>query len=77
MPHIERVANRFAAEGFVTLAPDLYHGKSAKSPDEAAKLMMSLGIDEAARDLGGAIKHLKSQPNITGSKVGTVTRVGG
>jgi carboxymethylenebutenolidase len=53
VPHIERVADRFAAEGLVALAPDLYHGKSAKSPDEAGKLMMSLGIDEAARDLGG------------------------
>ena len=72
VPHLEQVADRFAAEGFVALAPDLYHGKSAKSPDEAGKLMMSLRIDEAARDLGGAINHLKSQPNVTGSKVGTV-----
>lgn len=72
LPHIEHVADRFAAEGFVALAPDLYHGKSAKSPDEAGKLMMSLRIDEAARDLAGAIKYLKSQPNVTGTKVGTV-----
>ena len=33
--HIKDVCDRFAAEGFVALAPDLYHGKSAKSPDEA------------------------------------------
>ena len=33
--HIKDVCDRFAAEGFVALAPDLYHGKSTKSPDEA------------------------------------------
>jgi carboxymethylenebutenolidase len=37
--------------GFVALAPDLYHGKTTKSPDEAGKLMMALRIDEAEKDL--------------------------
>jgi len=36
--HIKEVADRFAAEGFVALAPDLYHGESATSPDDAGKL---------------------------------------
>lgn len=72
VPHIEDVADRFAREGFVALAPDLYHGKQTKSPDEAGKLMMSLHIDEAARDLAGAIKYLKSLPDVTGRIVGTV-----
>lgn len=26
VPHIERIADRFAQAGFVALAPDLYHG---------------------------------------------------
>jgi carboxymethylenebutenolidase len=72
VPHIEQVADRFASEGFVALAPDLFHGKQTKSPDEAGKLMMSLRIDEAARDLESAIRHLKAQPGVTGAKVGTV-----
>jgi carboxymethylenebutenolidase len=72
VPHIERVADRFAAEGFVALAPDLYHGRTTKSPDEAGKLMMSLRIDEAARDLAGAIAYLKSLPSVTGPPVGTI-----
>jgi carboxymethylenebutenolidase len=33
--HIKQLSDRFAAEGFVTVAPDLYHGKQTKSPDEA------------------------------------------
>ena len=36
VPHIEDVTNRFAAEGFCALAPDLYHGKTTKSPDATA-----------------------------------------
>jgi carboxymethylenebutenolidase len=33
-----------AREGFVALAPDLYHGKTTKSPDEAGKLLMQLRV---------------------------------
>lgn len=72
VPHIEAVADRFAAQGFVALAPDLYHGEKASSPDQAGKLMMALKIDEAAKDLAGAIDHLQQQPGVKGSKVGTV-----
>jgi carboxymethylenebutenolidase len=46
VPHIKEVADRFAAEGFVALAPDLYHGESTTSPDKAGKLMMALNVDQ-------------------------------
>ena len=55
VPHIEDVCDRFAAEGFVALAPDLFHGQKASEPDEAGKLMMALNIDEAAKDMSGAV----------------------
>lgn len=72
VPHIKKVTDRFAAEGFVALAPDLYHGKSATSPDDAGKLMMSLRIDEAEKDLRGAVQFLLKHPSTTSSHVGTV-----
>jgi carboxymethylenebutenolidase len=72
VPHIERVADRFAEAGFVALAPDLYHGEKASSPDRAGKLMMALRIDEAARDLTGAIDYLAQQPEVSIKKVGTI-----
>ena len=40
VPHIKDVCDRFAAEGFVALAPDLYHGKHTTEPDEAGKLLL-------------------------------------
>lgn len=70
--HIKDVADRFAHEGFVVLAPDLYHGKMAKSPDEAGKLFMALNIDQAEKDLRGAIKFVLGQKETAGKKVGTV-----
>jgi len=70
--HIKDVCERFAGEGFVALAPDLYHGKTTKSPDEAGKLMMSLRIDEAEKDISGAIEYLLDHEATTGDKAGVV-----
>ncbi|HET9611236.1 MAG TPA: dienelactone hydrolase family protein [Acidimicrobiales bacterium] len=55
VPHIQDVCDRFAAEGFVALAPDLFHGETASEPDEAGKLMMALNVEQAARDMSGAV----------------------
>jgi carboxymethylenebutenolidase len=72
VPHIEHVADRFAAAGFVALAPDLFHGTTTKSPDQTAKLMMSLRIEEAARDLGAAVHYAAALPEVTALKVCTI-----
>src|SRR5579884_2596163 len=70
--HIKDVAERFAREGFVALAPDLYHGEKTKEPDEAGKLMMALNIDQAAKDMRGAAAYLKGLPQVTSQQVGIV-----
>ena len=70
--HIKDVCERFADAGFVALAPDLYHGQTTTSPDEAGKLMMSMRIDEAEKDISGAIEYLLNHDAVTGDKVGIV-----
>ena len=35
--HIEDIADRFAAEGFVALAPDMYGGRTTHDADEAGR----------------------------------------
>ena len=72
VPHIEGLCDRYAAAGFTALAPDLYHGESTKSPDDAGKLMMALDIDETELDLRSAIDFLLAQPDCTSGTVGTV-----
>ncbi|HEV2799678.1 MAG TPA: dienelactone hydrolase family protein [Pyrinomonadaceae bacterium] len=72
VPHIKNVCERFAAEGFVALAPDLYHGRQTTSPDEAGKMMMAMNIEQAEKDLRGAIEYLVAHESVAGDSVGTV-----
>jgi carboxymethylenebutenolidase len=58
VPHITDVCDRFAAEGFLALAPDLYRGESTTEPDEAGKLMMALNMAQAAKDLSGSVDEV-------------------
>ena len=67
--HILDLANRFAQEGFVALAPDLYKGVVASEPDEARKLVMELDMAEAVKEIQQGITHLLDQPFASGEKV--------
>jgi len=44
--HIKDIARRYADEGFIGIAPDLYRGKVAADPDEASKMMNGLQIED-------------------------------
>ena len=70
--HIKEVTDRFAAAGFVALAPDLYHGDSTTSPDEAGRKMMALDIEAAAADLKGAADFVLAQGECVPKKVGAL-----
>ena len=70
--HITDVTDRLAAEGFVALAPDLFGGRTAHDADEAGALMMSLPVDQAAQDLGGAVDFLLAHDAVTSATVGAV-----
>ena len=70
--HIRDVCDRLAAEGFVALAPDLYHGETTTEPDEAGKLMMELDIEQAAKDMTGAVDYLRDHEAVEGDSVGAI-----
>jgi len=69
---IKGVTERLAGEGFVALAPDLYRGAHASEPDEAAKMMMSLNLERATKDLSGAVDFLAAHDAVTGDGVGVI-----
>jgi carboxymethylenebutenolidase len=68
--HIKDVAERYAREGYVGLAPDLYRGKVTTDPNEAGKLMGALDREEAVKDLVGAVEHLKALPEVRAERIG-------
>lgn len=74
VPQIKRVCDRLAEEGFVALAPDLYHGEIAEHTemDKAAQLMSALPPDRAARDMSGAIDFLLAHDAVTSTKAGVI-----
>lgn len=77
--HIRSVADGYAADGFVTLAPDVFWRQEAGSylpyTDEgrakAYALRARLDTDQFARDLGDAIAALRARPDCSG-KVGVM-----
>jgi carboxymethylenebutenolidase len=73
-PQIKAMADRLVVEGFVALAPDLYHGELAEHDemDKAGELMTNLPMDRAARDLSGAVDYLADHEATTGDGIGVI-----
>lgn len=74
VPQIKGVCDRFAEDGFVALAPDLYHGDIAEHTemDKANELMTNLPPERAARDMSGAVDYLLGSDAVRGDAVGVV-----
>lgn len=68
--HIKDVCDRFAEAGFVALAPDLYRGETVAEPDEAARMMMAMRLDQVGRDMSGAVDAVRDRA--AGQRVGVV-----
>lgn len=72
VPHIKEVAERFARQGFVALAPDLYHGQATTEPDEARKLAMELDRERAVAEIQAAMRFLEAQQEVVPKRVGLI-----
>jgi carboxymethylenebutenolidase len=70
VPHIKDVAGRLAGQGYLSLAPDLYDGKTTVEAEEARHLMEGLDWGRAAQQLAGAVAYLREVEGAT--KVGVV-----
>ncbi len=54
--HVKDIADRYAAEGFIGIAPDLYRGTLAANSDEASKLMNGLAIEDGLATIESAMQ---------------------
>ncbi len=58
--HIKDIANRYASEGFIAIAPDLYRGKIAKDSSGASEMMHALGLDDGVDTINNALDAARS-----------------
>lgn len=70
--HIANMTDRFASEGFVSLAPDLYGGPTTHDSSEANEMMQNLPVEVGVKRLKGAIDFLLSQDSVTSKTIGVV-----
>src|SRR5882762_6455380 len=54
--HIRDVAGRYANEGYLCVAPDLYRGRVAADSQEAAALMNDIEIEDGMETIRRAIE---------------------
>jgi len=69
---VRQSAGRLSAEGYITLAIDLYRGRAAGSSEEAHELMRGVPEDRAARDLSSAFAYLRGMKSVIPGKIGSV-----
>ena len=62
--HIRDLAGRFASEGYLCVAPDLYRGRIAADKDEAATLMQALPIEDGMETIRKAMDAVKENYRI-------------
>ncbi|GMV07740.1 MAG: hypothetical protein AMXMBFR53_40150 [Gemmatimonadota bacterium] len=70
---VREVADALAAEGYVTLAADLFQGRTGSNPDENMALVREAMADMAGvvANLDQAVAFLKSRPDV-GGRVGAM-----
>ena len=65
---VRQVADDFAAEGYVTLAADLYQGRTGSGPEENIALMQEAMADMSSivSNLNAAVSFLKARRDVSG-----------
>jgi carboxymethylenebutenolidase len=69
---VKEQAKKYAEQGYVALAVDLYRGKVATTSDDAHILMRGLPDDRGLRDLEAAFAYLSSRKDVNTSKIGSI-----
>lgn len=76
--YIRDVVSSLAEEGYIAVAPDLYHRlgrlKTAgyEDFDVSRKMMATLRDEEVVKDIGGALDYLKNLPDCDPNRLGII-----
>lgn len=69
---VKQQARRLARQGYVALAPDLYHGQVATTPRQARALVRGFNINRGLRDLESAFDYLWRSHAVQDGRVGEI-----
>jgi carboxymethylenebutenolidase len=69
---VRQQADRFAGQGYVALAVDLYRGKTTGDPGEAHELMRGMPEDRANADLLAAFDYLAKRKDVNAKRIGSI-----
>ena len=64
--------DRFASQGYVALAVDLYRGKATSDPEVAHELMRGMPEDRAMSDLKTGFNYLAARDDVDASRIGVI-----
>ncbi len=63
--HIKDIANRYAKEGFIGIAPDLYRGETTTDKNVAAQLLENLEIEDGLDTINNAMRQAEDKYGTT------------
>lgn len=69
---VKQQADRFAAQGYVAIAPDLYHGEVAEDGEHAHELMRGLADERAIADMKSAFEYLSTHTSVDKKRIGII-----
>lgn len=75
--HMKKVTDRIAAEGYLAIAPDIFHREAERiipfsDMGKAIATLQRVQDPKAMEDVGAAIAHLKSQSNVKAGSLGVI-----
>ncbi|ORW41792.1 ABC transporter permease [Mycobacterium paraense] len=75
--HIQDVTRRLAAQGYLAVAPDLFHRSGIETVeytdrDTAMRLIGELGAEQIVSDISGVLTHLADSEGITAERTAVV-----
>jgi carboxymethylenebutenolidase len=59
--HIKDITGRYADEGFIAIAPDLYRGKLATNSEDAGKMMQALKVEDGLDTIRNAVEASRAK----------------
>jgi carboxymethylenebutenolidase len=63
--HIKDITGRYADEGFIAIAPDLYRGKLATNSEDAGKMMQALKVEDGLDTIRNAVEAARAKYDLS------------